>query len=225
MARNRRGFTLIELLVVIAIIAILAAILFPVFARARAKAQQNNCLSNLKQITLGAIMYASDYDDKWMPAAVYMANGGICPDGSSAIPAGGYFWWMFQLHPYVKNFQLFNCPTNVQATQYTGQYLSTSGYSMSNFIQVQPLSAFTKPAETFAYGESADDHYVGGNAYYMMDWDTRGTGDNAAPPAIWHNEGANMTFVDGHAKWYKAAAIGFRDAADHPVPTPDLWTP
>lgn len=64
---TRRGFTLIELLVVIAIIAILAAILFPVFARARAKALQNNCLSNVKQLTLGIIMYASDYDEKFPP--------------------------------------------------------------------------------------------------------------------------------------------------------------
>jgi prepilin-type N-terminal cleavage/methylation domain-containing protein len=63
--RDRRGFTLIELLVVIAIIAILAAILFPVFARARAKAQQNNCLANIKELGLGVLMYCSDYDDHY----------------------------------------------------------------------------------------------------------------------------------------------------------------
>lgn len=76
----RRGFTLIELLVVIAIIAILAAILFPVFARARAKAKQSQCLSNVKQMQLGMIMYASDYD-------------GVNPFSNN---------WHSAIHPYVK---------------------------------------------------------------------------------------------------------------------------
>jgi len=75
--RKAHGFTLIELLVVIAIIAILAAILFPVFARARAKAQQNNCLSNIKQLALGTLMYVSDYDDRFPFAwsTVYYVGG------------------------------------------------------------------------------------------------------------------------------------------------------
>ena len=228
MTGKRHGFTLIELLVVIAIIAILAAILFPVFARARAKAQQTTCLSNLKQITLGAIMYASDYDDRWLRSAVFMPNGGICPDGVSIIPADGtgHVWWMFLLHPYVKNFGLFNCPTNPTNTRYTGQYLSTAGYSMSGLIPTLPVNTMSKPAETFAFGESADVG-GGGSAYYLMDWDTRhgADDDNAAPPATWHNEGVNMTCVDGHAKWYKWQTIGFRDDVEHPVPTPDMWTP
>ena len=67
MLRTRHGFTLIELLVVIAIIAILAAILFPVFARARAKAKQSSCLNNVKQLSLGYQMYMSDYDEKFPP--------------------------------------------------------------------------------------------------------------------------------------------------------------
>ena len=229
MNSRQPGFTLIELLVVIAIIAILAAILFPVFARARAKAQQTTCLDNLKQFTLGALMYASDWDDRWMPAAVLMPTGGLCPDGQTAIPANGYVWWMFLLNPYVKNYQIFNCAANpIDTTAYTGQYLSTAGYSMSNFIQTLPQSSFSKPAETFAYGESDDDSDNNG-AYYLMDWDTRANvppgADNAAPPAPWHNNGCNMTCVDGHAKWYAWQAIGFRDGQHHPVPLPDMWHP
>jgi prepilin-type N-terminal cleavage/methylation domain-containing protein len=72
----RKGFTLIELLVVIAIIAILAAILFPVFARAREKARQASCLSNCKQMGLGAVMYAQDYDEMTVPGYMDDANGG-----------------------------------------------------------------------------------------------------------------------------------------------------
>jgi len=92
----RRGFTLIELLVVIAIIAILAAILFPVFARARAKAQQNNCLSNVKQLQLGLMMYASDNDN-------------TMPLDSVGSPAT---YWQSTILPYVKNTQIYICPSD-----------------------------------------------------------------------------------------------------------------
>jgi prepilin-type N-terminal cleavage/methylation domain-containing protein/prepilin-type processing-associated H-X9-DG protein len=93
----RRGFTLIELLVVIAIIAILAAILFPVFARARAKARQASCMSNMKQLALADAMYRSDYDNRCLPMWCYNR------------PAR--WWWMALLEPYVKNQQVFVCPS------------------------------------------------------------------------------------------------------------------
>ena len=93
----KRGFTLIELLVVIAIIAILAAILFPVFARARSKARQASCLSNMKQLALAAAMYRSDYDGKCLPMWLWCR------------PAR--WWWMALLDPYVKNQQVFVCPS------------------------------------------------------------------------------------------------------------------
>lgn len=95
---KRSGFTLIELLVVIAIIAILASILFPVFARAREQARRTSCLSNLKQIGLGLMQYTQDYDER-MPFANYDANNG----------AG--FWWMDAIEPYVKSTQIYTCPS------------------------------------------------------------------------------------------------------------------
>ncbi len=98
---SRRGFTLIELLVVIAIIAILAAILFPVFARAKGKARQVSCLSNEKQIGLAIMMYAQDNDETF-PSAYYYQNG--------ATSANGYVHWAGLVHPYVMNDQLFVCP-------------------------------------------------------------------------------------------------------------------
>jgi prepilin-type N-terminal cleavage/methylation domain-containing protein len=94
--RSRRGFTLIELLVVIAIIAILAAILFPVFARAREKARQSSCQSNLKQIGLAFTMYAQDYDEK-MPRG----SGYIAP--TALLSPGNYGEWFLELAPYIKN--------------------------------------------------------------------------------------------------------------------------
>jgi len=92
---RRRGFTLIELLVVIAIIAILAAILFPVFAKAREKARQTTCASNLKQIALGNLMYANDYDERFMP---------FCGDSASWCKSPpGCFYTAGYLQPYIKN--------------------------------------------------------------------------------------------------------------------------
>ncbi len=98
---KHRAFTLIELLVVIAIIAILAAILFPVFAQAREKARAASCLSNLKQIGLGALMYAQDYDEVYVGSYSYPNTWGNCPR----------FVWADLIYPYIKNQQLYACPS------------------------------------------------------------------------------------------------------------------
>src|SRR6056297_1815502 len=91
----KRGFTLIELLVVIAIIAILAAILFPVFARAREKARQTSCLNNMKQLGLGFMMYLQDYDER-LPA-FYFRRPGM------------FYYWTEAIRPYIQNEQIFQC--------------------------------------------------------------------------------------------------------------------
>ena len=104
----RKGFTLIELLVVIAIIAILAAILFPVFAQAREKARAISCVSNEKQISLSWMMYAQDYDESVVP---YSSTGS---SGGSAV-----FPWPLLLQPYTKNFQVYKCPDSAFAIGYT----------------------------------------------------------------------------------------------------------
>lgn len=108
----RAAFTLIELLVVIAIIAILAAILFPVFAQAKEAAKKTQCISNTKQIGLAAMMYANDADDLFCPAAVNM--DGQSGEGVNGIHGGGNGWKSYDMliMPYVKNDQLFTCPSD-----------------------------------------------------------------------------------------------------------------
>ncbi len=228
MSRTQRGFTLIELLVVIAIIAILAAILFPVFARARAKAQQSNCLSNVKQMTLGMIMYASDYDDVLPRGAVTPTPNQTMPDGTTYASAGmTYVPWYHLINPYIKNTQILNCPS-YNGTRYTGGNQAPGGYGMNNMLSSgYPLSMIQRPAECILTGENANDSSPSDDSsYYMMDWDTRSGGDNAAPPSARHNEGSNMGFCDGHTKWFKWQTIGYRDGVDHPTPpAPDLWNP
>jgi prepilin-type N-terminal cleavage/methylation domain-containing protein/prepilin-type processing-associated H-X9-DG protein len=103
--RQKRGFTLIELLVVIAIIAILAAILFPVFAQAREKARQSTCLSNFKQIGLGVMMYLQDWDETSPLSRVFPLPGGAAC-GQKVVT------WKTATLPYVKNFEVYRCPSN-----------------------------------------------------------------------------------------------------------------
>jgi len=120
MLKNSRakGFTLIELLVVVAIIAILAAILFPVFARARENARRASCMSNMKQIGLGIMMYSQDFDEH-LPSGfiTFPTDSYTFPNGTT----GTFAAWYDVLYPYVKSMQVFNCPSWTDAA-YTGNY-------------------------------------------------------------------------------------------------------
>ena len=114
----KKAFTLIELLIVIAIIAILAAILFPVFARARENARRSSCMSNLKQMGLGTMQYTQDYDEKLYPHRfnstpnpLMSVNGGPATTGVTG-GATGKIFWISLLQPYVKSYQIFVCPSN-----------------------------------------------------------------------------------------------------------------
>ncbi|HEY3397064.1 MAG TPA: prepilin-type N-terminal cleavage/methylation domain-containing protein [Armatimonadota bacterium] len=211
---KRSGFTLIELLVVIAIIAILAAILFPVFARARAKAQQSNCLSNTKQITLGLIMYASDYDEKY-------------PIPSFADAGGNTYYWWNGVDPYIKNFQIWRCPSDATAGMIadnpgaTPPFYPRSYYSNSLVITNPPFStgSIAASAQCILLPEAAQRITgVGTAGMNGSDWawvvanQTGGTNywvtqDGYYQAMIRHNQGQNMGFCDGHAKWYNVSAV------------------
>ncbi len=105
MMKRRQAFTLIELLVVIAIIALLAAILFPVFAQAREKARQSQCLSNLRQVVLAAQMYLQDYEERFFPAYF------LGPDNLVQVRTYGHYGWPWLLYPYAKVYEVFWCPS------------------------------------------------------------------------------------------------------------------
>ena len=225
---RRHGFTLIELLVVIAIIAILAAILFPVFARARAKALQTKCLSNLKQIGLAFQMYAQDYNGLFPPGEDVGAGQRMYLNSTfgwytyfamnpGAAQAADTVWRpsiaaiVDSLHPYIRNYQLWFCDTDVWNS---------------------PSLSWTPPA----FGSDARAQQGEVSYSYCTQWNTSANGTALDPicPDTWralditgnrpaeqcvmidngplsqastfqfvvpHNGGSNVLFLDGHVNW------------------------
>ncbi|MEO6908827.1 MAG: DUF1559 domain-containing protein [Abditibacteriaceae bacterium] len=224
-----RGFTLIELLVVIAIIAILAAILFPVFARARENARRASCQSNLKQMMLSETMYEQDYDGRFSSIC---ANSPCNVLTTPTYPVG----WADALQPYVKNAGIYQCPSqtlkpmdkspiNYGYTDYWFNAWLDHEVGAGTTIGI-PESQVTYPANTVVFGDgfgataryNLTGHPLGGNpnngAYYnvaqIIDSYDNGTGDTL-PATIGNSQdanaqrhlgGANFAFVDGHVKWF-----------------------
>lgn len=203
----KKGFTLIELLVVIAIIAILAAILFPVFAKAREKARQTSCLSNMKQLGVAVLSYVQDYDET-LPNTWY---------GPGAWP--GAYQWPQAVYPYIKNWQVFLCPSdsgrnivsnNGAAGSSLSYAFSVAYYSGSGVAGVsasgpanKALAAVQDPAGTVIMTESTGGTETGwaniaGQPANLTTW--MGT-------AARHNDGVNVNFIDGHAKWYRPSGL------------------
>jgi len=225
--QRRRGFTLIELLVVVAIISILAAILFPVFAKAREKARQSACNMNLRQLSMGLMQYAQDYSDT-LPN-YYWAEGEAGNPWSAT--------WFAAVYPYAKSIAVYECPTSpikghqtwdvwvwgpFADTLYTNNY----GYNeiIGNWQGGLSLTRLSASTDTVLLADSSSS-WIGG--YWSLVWPDRAFLRRVAgarggfacdcPPVVssaidWetyslHTGGSNIAFADGHVKMVKATKV------------------
>ncbi len=203
---RRRAFTLIELLVVIAIIAILAAVLFPVFAQAREKARAIACLSNMKQLGTSVQMYVTDYDEK-----MYVRASGSGANRAGAAGTGNAIKWWNLLMPYAKNVNIFACPSDPAPTpspDASGNLTIPRSFMACASAEGLTLAQLDDPAETMALTEkwpAVTDSWIepfGGD--FLPNPMTPGQSHTAANR---HQGGMNCTFFDGHAKWYRPETI------------------
>lgn len=229
--RSRHGFTLIELLVVIAIIAILAAILFPVFAKVREKARQIACVSNEKQIALAFTQYTQDYDETLPPR-----NNGV----------GTVF---FLLNPYIKSKGVWKCPSNPVASSKTHKYPQDDAADPNDQYPVSyganenrgnlaggpfgdtqsqyTLAQLVSPSQVIAFGETTatyDDIRVTAGSACCFDNPNSTTNDGGNIFAG-HNGISNFVFCDGHVKSMRpTATMNECDPASCTPKRTNLWT-
>ncbi len=205
------AFTLIELLVVIAIIAILAAILFPVFAQAREKARQSACLSNLKQLGNAAMMYVQDYDES-LP--LQTAGGTVVPyhPRETTLPS-----WFGGMDPYLKSNQVGACPSapiheGIAPTAYSNSSYDYNGLlgnilpgQVTNPMPIAEYAGIARPAEVMMFEDQALTwrRCQAEPRWANNRWQDPISSDLAKVNAKLHNGGFNITYADGHAKWIK----------------------
>jgi prepilin-type N-terminal cleavage/methylation domain-containing protein/prepilin-type processing-associated H-X9-DG protein len=237
--RNRKigAFTLIELLVVIAIIAILAAVLFPVFAQARESARKTACLSNLKQLGLGMTMYASDWDDQAVPWNLRHNNQNQYDQFKVSLS------WDRLIQPYIKNNQVLACPSDSGSVRavlpghglvirsYT--YPGSIGGGWCPWTPPRAMAAIPEPARTVMLIERDNCGQPPGQG----EWEWCSVNDNASEMAWRHQGQSNILYVDGHSKpapWVndpskrgvnaaKSALFPFPGYTFHPGGAGSLW--
>jgi len=211
-ARRRPGFTLIELLVVIAIIAILAAILFPVFAQAREKARASSCLSNQKQLGTAMAMYAQDYDERFPHWRAEVPKSAEHPNGKIT--------WVENMQPYSKNKSIWICPSDnisaVPKNSYGGGSVALNSYWLNAYVfRWSGLAAKYPPSVTLA-----EVNYPATTILFCDGPVNDGQHVWPGPPVEWcgkvawciqaqerHSGGINFTFVDSHVKWHRVEAL------------------
>jgi prepilin-type N-terminal cleavage/methylation domain-containing protein/prepilin-type processing-associated H-X9-DG protein len=230
--KRRSGFTLIELLVVIAIIAILAAILFPVFAQARDKARQSMCLSNTKQVGLALSMYVQDYDESF--PNVWFNYDGV---------GGPAYLWVSVLVPSIKNTGVWNCPSvgtagrwyDICRTMDCDYGINSSAFyyyrreTGNVYGGTRNLAAINYPAELLFCTELSPERknpdgsrLMGsriGAPWVSQAHPCRTVWDYVGEP---HQEGTNIVYADGHAKWMKKDAVCAENAKGN---ASRMWNP
>lgn len=221
---QRKAFTLIELLIVVAIISLLAAILFPVFARARENARRSSCMSNLKQLGMGVMMYKQDYDG-YFPLP-------LRADSTTADPSrydDDYLFWPNFIYPYVKSLQVLRCPSQPVGKSATS--LASGNYGANDLVIANPATFPKAPFSDSILQNPAQTYLIMDAGTYLLSANKPtnpsgskgylpGTGQLGIP--VWsgiesiykddfmtgrHFGGVNMAFTDGHVKWLPSQVV------------------
>jgi prepilin-type N-terminal cleavage/methylation domain-containing protein/prepilin-type processing-associated H-X9-DG protein len=203
---RKRGFTLIELLVVIAIIAILAAILFPVFARARENARRSSCQSNLKQIGIGIAQYTQDYDEKY---PLNPEVGGVTYTNAQGVGMS----WDMTIQPYIKSHQVMVCPSDSESVRRNlpGVGNHTRSYSAAAYMNATDglaMSRINAPALTVHVVERSKDGDDSNDANFAAHWHWWDQFDHVSQIDWRHLETSNVLYADGHVKARKGQNNG-----------------
>jgi prepilin-type N-terminal cleavage/methylation domain-containing protein/prepilin-type processing-associated H-X9-DG protein len=221
--RQKQAFTLIELLVVIAIISILAAILFPVFARARESARRASCMSNLKQVGLGMMMYVQDYDEIYPPRLTGWQGTPLGGDWGNS--ANTYWYWPQMIYPYTKSMQVFVCPSKSGSS--AGKELLNRNYGVNYYLfnassSVVPIATIGSASRIYAIMDSGSWSITAGQAhtyqaspFYLPGMGGTSGGDCTGASGVAltdcetgrHFQGVNVAFADGHVKWLKSSVV------------------
>ena len=208
---KRAAFTVIELLIVIAIIAILAALLLPVFQKARVRAYRAQCTSNLRQIGLGMVLYAQDNEEKLMPGHLLSVPNPVTGNDTAG--------WAGASQPYVRNTGVFVCPTDrTPKVAAGGETYFPLTYFMNVNLSVKvtpgglPLASLAAPANTVLLGESTGGGLVSNTARLDFAGETESVFANyfvsvTAPGANRHEGGRDFLLADGHVKWLRPEAV------------------
>ncbi len=222
---KRHGFTLIELLVVIAIIAILAAILFPVFAKARENARKATCLSNIKQLGLGTMQYIQDYDEAY-PLGYRGTSGEFSYGRQTNIAAGGWIAWYDTIYPYTKNTKIYVCPSSNGQVDYSyNPWMMPRSYTA---VAVFTMAQLTHPADTVMFYDAVNGagHPCGYpwvvNARTADNCEAKPAADYGAFKYARHMDGCNIAFADGHGKWLANSKFAYWSGYGAP-PYTTLW--
>ncbi|RYG71729.1 DUF1559 domain-containing protein [bacterium] len=223
--QQRSGFTLIEMVVALAVLVILAALLYPFMARARANAQRSTCQSNLKQMGLGVLQYARDYDESYPPAVTGAPD--VVPNARYQPPKG----WADAIQPYLKTTAIYECPNETQSANKDPLQVGYSDYwyncalswngkqgAKARWNAQVPMQDFIKVSRTIMFGDGN-----AGSARSRSNGTTSATNKILSSPNAWapkngkvsgsgfasggvrHLNGLNLCFADGHVKWFASS--------------------